>query len=109
MNSKKIAFNLALGSACVISLGAFPVVQASENPFRMSALPGGYLLADASDTHVASKKTNLVKCDEAKSGDQKDTKTADDKCNQESRSSESSKLKSGWCGDGGRCGYKTRE
>lgn len=103
MKDKKLAFSFALG----ISLSALPIVHANANPFRMETLRSGYLLADATETQALSKKVDETKCSET---DQKDAKTAEEKCKPNTRSSEpNTKVKSGWCGDGGRCGYKRRE
>ncbi len=110
MRNKKVAFTFALGATCAISLSAFSVAHANDNPFRMNTLQSGYLLADAADAKSSSKKKDETQCDEAKYDDKQGAKAADDKCKQDNRSGETStKVKSGWCGDGGRCGYKRPE
>lgn len=110
MKQKKVALTFALGATCAISLSALPIAHAYDNPFRMNTLQSGYLLADAADAKASSKKKDETQCDEAKQGDMKAAKTAGEKCSKNSSSGEvSTKVKSGWCGDGGRCGYKRPE
>lgn len=75
MNGKKTALSLAIGSAFAVSLAASPIANAAENPFGMSALKSGYMLADASDMKASDKKMPEGKC-----GDKKDAKAKDAKC-----------------------------
>ena len=56
MNGKKSALSLAIGSAFAVSLAASPIANAAENPFGMSALKSGYILADASDKKMPEGK-----------------------------------------------------
>ena len=101
MNGKKTALSLALGSAFVVTLAAVPVANAAENPFGMSALQNGYLLAAAhsgapADAPAADAKKDAKmkdgKCGEGKcGGDKKDAKAKD------------AKMKDGKCGEG-KCG-----
>ena len=75
MNGKKTALSLAIGSAFAVSLAASPIANAAENPFGMSTLKSGYMLADASDMKASDKKMPEGKC-----GDKKDAKAKDAKC-----------------------------
>ena len=111
MNGKKTALSLALGSAFVVTLSAAPVANAAENPFGMSALQNGYLLAAAhsgapaadakkdakADMKATDKKMPEGKCGEGKCGGKKDAK-ADMKATDK-------KMPEGKCGEG-KCGGK---
>ena len=55
MNGKKTVLSLALGSAFAVTLVAAPLATATENPFGMSALKSGYLLAAADEAKPAAK------------------------------------------------------
>jgi uncharacterized low-complexity protein len=107
MNGKKTALSLAIGSAFAVSLAASPIANAAENPFGMSALKSGYMLADASDK----------KMPEGKCGDMKDAKAKDAKCGgtmkhdaaagkmKDGQCGNTAKMKEGKCGEG-KCGGK---
>ncbi|MBI5753194.1 MAG: hypothetical protein HZA59_13790 [Hydrogenophilales bacterium] len=74
MNGKKTALSLAIGSAFAVTLVAAPTANAAENPFGMSALKNGYLLAAADEANPAAKPM------EGKCGGMKDEKAKDGKC-----------------------------
>jgi uncharacterized low-complexity protein len=76
----------ALGTTFVVSLAASPLASATENPFQINDLSGGYMMADA---HGEGK------CGEGKCGEGKDE--GEGKCGE------------GKCGEGkdsgeGKCG-----
>ena len=110
MNGKKTALSLAIGSAFAVSLAASPLANAAENPFGMSALKSGYMLADASDMKASDKKMPEGKC-----GDKKSTKAKDAKCGgkmkhdaatgkmKDGKCGNTAKMKEGKCGEG-KCG-----
>ena len=71
---------IALGAAFVTSLAGTPVANAAENPFAMSELSSGYVVAEMEEG----------KCGEGKCGGDKATATED-------------KATEGKCGEG-KCG-----
>lgn len=99
MNGKKTALSLAIGSAFAVTLVAAPLATATENPFGMSALKSGYLLAAADDAKPAAKPM------EGKCGGktEKEMKAKDGKCGN------TAKMNDGKCGNStkaadGKCG-----
>ena len=50
----------ALGAAFVTSLSAASVANAGENPFAMSELSGGYMVAEAQEGHVLAMAGHLT-------------------------------------------------
>ena len=60
---------LALGAAFVTSLAGTPVANAAENPFAMSDLSSGYMVADSHKE--GDKKMEEGKCGEGKCGGDK--------------------------------------
>ena len=72
---------IALGAAFVTSLASAPIANAAENPFAMSELAGGYMVADShmegGDKSKAEgkcggeKKEAEGKCGEGKCGGEK--------------------------------------
>ena len=97
MNGKKTALSLAIGSAFAVSLAASPIANAAENPFGMSTLKSGYMLADASDMKDAKAKD--AKCGGNMKHDAAAGKMKDGKCGN------TAKMKEGKCGEG-KCGSK---
>ena len=79
MNGKKTALSLAIGSAFAVSLAASPIANAAENPFGMSALKSGYMLADASDMKASDKKMPEGKCGDMSAKSNDGMKAADKK------------------------------
>jgi uncharacterized low-complexity protein len=64
-----------LGVTLVAAIAVSPVVQADQNPFSVSELSSGYMLADAEEG-----KCGEGKCGEGKCGDDKDKKDKEGKC-----------------------------
>ena len=95
---------LALGAAFVTSLAGTPVANAAENPFAMSDLSSGYMVADS---HMdADKKMEEGKCGEGKCGGDKAKKEG--KCG-EGKCGGDKKMEEGKCGgdkkmEEGKCG-----
>jgi uncharacterized low-complexity protein len=94
----------AVGAAIVTTLAAMPAANAEENPFGMTSLTSGYMVAEKEG-----------KCGEAKCGEGKgaSAKKSEGKCG-ESKAHESkcgeSKAHEGKCGESkaheGKCGDK---
>ncbi|MGB5259166.1 MAG: hypothetical protein WBO34_01445, partial [Gammaproteobacteria bacterium] len=76
----------AMGAAFVTSLATVPVANAAENPFAMSELSSGYMVASS---HIEGK------CGEGKCGEGKAMK--------EGKCGEGKAMKEGKCGEG-KCG-----
>jgi len=83
----------AMGAAFVTSLATAPVANAAENPFAMSELSSGYMVASS---HIEGK------CGEGKCGGAKATKEG--KCG-EGKCGGAKATKEGKCGEG-KCGMK---
>ncbi|NNJ95414.1 MAG: hypothetical protein HKP57_11755 [Halobacteria archaeon] len=81
----------AMGAAFVTSLAAAPVANAAENPFAMSELSSGYMVASS---HMEGK------CGEGKCGGDKAAKEG--KCG-EGKCGGDKATKEGKCGEG-KCG-----
>jgi uncharacterized low-complexity protein len=90
----------AMGAAFVTSLATAPVANAAENPFTMSELSSGYMVADS---HMEGK------CGEGKCGGdkaKKEGKCGEGKCGGEKAMKDDCKdkaKKEGKCGEG-KCG-----
>ena len=109
--STKKTLSIALGAAFATSLAAAPVANAADNPFAMSELSSGYMVADshmegkcgegkcggakATATEGADKATAEGKCGEGKCGG--DKKMEEGKCGGDK------KMEEGKCGEG-KCG-----
>ena len=100
---------VAMGAAFVTSLATTPVANAAENPFAMSELSGGYMVASS---HMegkcgegkcgGDKAKKEGKCGEGKCGEGKcggDKAKMKEKCKDEERKAG----KEGKCGEG-KCG-----
>lgn len=91
MSSKslKTSIKLATGSAVALTLAASPLTaQADINPFGMTALTSGYMVADAKSTEG--------KCGEAKcGGDKAASKSTEGKCGSNKAMDKSSEGKCG--------------
>jgi uncharacterized low-complexity protein len=61
---------IALGAAFVTSLASIPVANATENPFAMSELSSGYMVAE-NQTEGGDKAKAEGKCGEGKCGGEK--------------------------------------
>jgi uncharacterized low-complexity protein len=83
---------VAMGAAIVTSLAATNTANAAENPFAMSELSSGYMVAEAAEG----------KCGEGKCGGEK--KAAEEgKCGEGKCGAEKKTDKEGKCGEG-KCG-----
>ena len=113
-NTKK-PLAIALGAAFVTSLATAPIANAAENPFAMSELAGGYMVAgshmDGGDKDHAEGKCGEGKCGgdkskaEGKCGEGKcggEKATAEGKCGEGKCGGDKSKAE-GKCGEG-KCG-----
>jgi uncharacterized low-complexity protein len=90
--STKKPLSIAIGAAFATSLAAAPIANAADNPFTMSELSSGYMVADS---HMEGK------CGEGKCGENK--KMEEGKCG------ENKKMEEGKCGGDktmkeGKCG-----
>ena len=92
MKQKNTLLSLAVGTAFAATAAMAPLATAAENPFGMTKLSSGYLLADAHD------KMKEGKCGEGKCGadKKKEGKCGEGKCGAD-------KMKEGKCGEG-KCG-----
>ncbi|MFK8067243.1 MAG: hypothetical protein AB8D52_03265 [Gammaproteobacteria bacterium] len=93
-----------MGTAFAVSLAASPLANATENPFGMSELSNGYMVADGH----AEGKCGEGKCGEAKEAEGKcgegkcgEAKEAEGKCG-EGKCGEAKEAE-GKCGEG-KCG-----
>ena len=86
---------VALGTTFAVSLAFSPITNAGQNPFTVTELSGGYMVADAG-THAEGKMEH----------DGKDT-SAEGKCG-EGKCGEKRAAHEGKCGEG-KCGEKKKE
>ena len=102
---------IAMGAAFVTSLATAPIANAAENPFAMSELSSGYMVADS---HMAGGDKDKAegKCGEGKCGGDKakaEGKCGEGKCGGDKAKAEGTcggekKMdKEGKCGEG-KCG-----
>ena len=106
--STKKPLAIALGAAFVTSLAAAPVANAAENPFAMSELSSGYMVADS---HMEGKCGEGKMKKEGKCGEgkmKKEGKCGEGKCGEgkmdkEGKCGEGKMDKEGKCGEG-KCG-----
>ena len=90
-NKKKISpLSTALGASFTISLTISPVAHATDNPFEVTSLDSGYMVADGHEGKCGGKKDAEGKCGEGKCGE---GKCGEGKCGE------------GKCGEG-KCGSK---
>ena len=98
--------SIALGAAFVASLAGTSVANAADNPFSMTELSSGYMVADSKEGKCGEgkcggeKKTEEGKCGEGKCGGEK--KAEEGKCG-EGKCGGEKKAKEGNCGEG-KCG-----
>ena len=102
--STKKPLSIALGAAFATSLAAAPVANAADNPFAMSELSSGYMVADS---HMEGK-CGEGKCGGAKATEGADKATAEGKCG-EGKCGGDKKMEEGKCGgdkkmEEGKCG-----
>jgi len=99
--SDKLKLNplaVALGTTFAISLASSPIVNAADNPFNMTDLGSGYMVAEEGS---CGDKKEEGKCGEGKCGDKKaegEGKCGEGKCGDK-------KKEEGKCGEG-KCGDK---
>lgn len=89
----------ALGTTFAVSLAISPIANAEQNPFSLTELSGGYIVADSHE----GKKEGEGKCGEGKCGEKRDT-SAEGKCG-EGKCGEKRAAHEGKCGEG-KCGEK---
>jgi len=100
-NKKKISpLSTALGTSFTISLTVSPAALATENPFEVTSLESGYMVADAHEGKCGEGKCGDKKDSEGKCGDKKDS---EGKCGDKKDSE--GKCGEGKCGEG-KCGSK---
>jgi len=105
--STKKPLAIALGAAFVTSLAGTPVANAAENPFAMSELSSGYMVAEMAEGKCGEgkcggEKTKAEgKCGEGKCGGDK-AKT-EGKCGGDKAGTEGKAMGEGKCGEG-KCG-----
>ena len=87
---------IALGATFVTSLAGTTIANAAENPFSMTELPCGYMVADKAEGKCGEGKCGEGKCG---SGEQK---AKEGKCG-EGKCGEGKMKKEGNCGEG-KCG-----
>ena len=99
---------IAVGAAFVTTLASASVANAAENPFAMSELSGGYMVAEAAEGKCGA---GMKTAEEGKCGGEK--KTAEEgKCGGEKKTAEEGKCGEGKCGgekktaEEGKCGAK---
>ena len=114
--STKKSLAIALGAAFVTSLAATPVANATANPFAMSELSSGYMVAEMAEGKCGSnKKMEEGKCGSGKVMDESKSSSGmmmeEGKCgaNKAKATEGSDKAKAeGKCGEGkcgeGKCG-----
>jgi len=94
---------IALGATFVTSLAGTTIANAAENPFSMTELPSGYMVADKAEGKCGEGKCGEGKCG---SGEQK---AKEGKCG-EGKMEKEGKCGEGKCGSGeqkakeGKCG-----
>ncbi len=94
----------ALGTTFVVSLALSPMAGAEQNPFSMTELSGGYMVADH---HEGNDTSAEGKCGEGKCGEKR--KAHEGKCGADTDTSAEGKCGEGKCGEKrkaheGKCG-----
>lgn len=104
MNAQKKTLSLVLGGAFVATLAASPMAVATDNPFALTPLSSGYMVADH---HEAGEKMQDGKCGAGTCGasmEEAEEKAVDGKCGankgKEGSCSAEMKGKEGSCGAG---------
>ncbi|OGT83309.1 MAG: hypothetical protein A3H91_17390 [Gammaproteobacteria bacterium RIFCSPLOWO2_02_FULL_61_13] len=111
----------ALGTTFAVSLALSPIASAEQNPFSLTELSGGYMVADShaeGSCGEGKKEGEAMKEGEGKCGEGKDT-SAEGKCGEgkcgEKRAAHEGKCGEGKCGEGkekkaeGSCGEGMKE
>jgi uncharacterized low-complexity protein len=91
---------LAAGAAFVTSLASATVANAAENPFAMSELSSGYMVADAAEGKCGEgmEKEAEGKCGEGMKKEGEEGKCGEGKCGGEKKATEEGKCGEGKCG-----------
>lgn len=88
----------ALGITLAATIAASPIAQADQNPFGVSEMSSGYMLAEHGEGKCGEGKCGEGKCGEGKCGEGK------------AKGHDKDKDKEGKCGEGkcgeGKCGEK---
>jgi uncharacterized low-complexity protein len=92
----------ALGLTLAATIAASPIAQADQNPFGVSEMSNGYMLAGAEEGKCGEGKCGENKDKEGKCGESKDKegKCGEGKCGEK-------KDNEGKCGEG-KCGEKKK-
>jgi uncharacterized low-complexity protein len=115
MKSKLNPIASALGITLAATIAATPIAQADQNPFGVSEMSSGYMLAAHEEGHKDKEgKCGEGKCGEGKCGEGKDKdkegKCGEGKCGEGKCGEDKAKDKEGKCGEGkcgeGKCGEK---
>ncbi len=97
--SKMKPLAIAAGAAFVTTLASTTVVNAAENPFAMTELHGGYMVADAAEGKCGGEKKAA---EEGKCGAEKkaaeEKAAGEGKCGGEKKAAEEKAGKEGKCG-----------
>jgi len=108
-NKNMKPLSVALGTAVTAALATVPAVQAAENPFGMTQLSEGYMVAG--EGKCGGMKEKEGKCGEGKCGGDKakkegkcgEGKAKEGKCGEGMSDDKAKKAKEGKCGEG-KCG-----
>ena len=69
----------ALGASFTISLALSPIAHATDNPFEVTSLSSGYMVADGHEGKCGEGKCGEGKCGEGKCGYKKSSDSKKDK------------------------------
>ena len=96
---------IAAGAAFITSLASTTVANAAENPFAMSELSSGYMIADAAEGKCGEGKCGGAKATEAgATATEEGAKTAEEgKCGEGKCGGDKKAAEEGKCGEG-KCG-----
>ena len=94
---------VVLGSAVTATLATVPAAQADANPFGMTQLSEGYMVADSHEGKCGGMKGKEGKCGEGKCGAKE--KEMEGKCGEGKCGGAKEKKMEGKCGEG-KCGTK---
>jgi uncharacterized low-complexity protein len=115
MKSKLNPIASALGITLAATIAATPIAQADQNPFGVSEMSSGYMLAGHEEGHdgkAEEGKCGEGKCGEGKCGEGK-AKGHDKEMKGEGKAKGHDKDKEGKCGEGkcgeGKCGEDKKE
>jgi len=105
----------ALGTTFAVSLALSPIASAEQNPFSVTELSGGFMVADNAEGHCGAGKDTSAegKCGEGKCGEKRaahegkcgegkcgaDKKKAEGNCGEGKKEAAAAKEAEGNCGD----------